>query len=526
MALRSMRAMGFQYAKKRRAWHFECRDTLRLRAGNTSVGIMVGATSRQLFDQLHDAGVRYCLFKSNAHLAAALSGETDLDVLFDGAQIDLVHAILAGAGFKRFPTSPIRSYAGKEDFFGVDGESGRLLHLDIHYRLIVGASYFKNFRLPWEQRLLDTATLDPEHGVYVADPAHELLLLTARAALKLGPPQPVTRKRGTSRNMLDERDWLLKQVRLDDAVRLGREIFDEHTASLIEGAVSGGFERQSLRALRSALMPSLDGYRTYRPIVAEGVRRKRQLQYLLGAINRRYVHAPFGYSRGGTSGGLMVALVGSDGSGKSTLNSSLFSWLTSKLDVMPVYFGSGDGRVSLLRLPLWAIRQVQQRGRSDEARDPRTRMNRPVTWKLVVWSLILAREKHIKLDKATKARARGLIVICDRYPQIQQPGVNDGPLLFSWKDSASSIKRRIAAIEEKPYERASNIGPDVVIRLRATPEVAHSRKPGENLANLEFRADSVNNLEFPAARRVIEIDADQDADTVLMQVKAQLWTDL
>ena len=39
----------------------------------------------------------------------------------------------------------------------------------------------------------------------------------------------------------------------------------------------------------------------------------------------------------------MVALVGSDGSGKSTVSSSLLRWLHYKLDAHFYYMGSGDG---------------------------------------------------------------------------------------------------------------------------------------------------------------------------------------
>ncbi len=483
---------------------------------------MVGATSQQLFAQLNDAGIRYCLFKSNAHLEAALVGDTDLDILFDGSQINEVHRVLAAGGFKRFPTRPPRSYPGKEDFFAVDPASGRLLHLDTHHRLVVGASFFKNFRLPWEERFLDSARFDAEHGVYVADPVHELLLLVVRAALKLTFRTQLRPGGPLSSSMGDERDWLIKQVQRTELTELARTLLGERAASLVASSANGGGVA-SLRELRRELARSLRAYRTYGRVLSGFVRRKRQAQFLLGAVNRRYVHAPFGYSRGGAAGGLIVAVVGADGSGKSTLNRELFRWLTSKLDVLPVYFGSGDGKVSLLRLPLWAIRRLQTRGRPSVDRDPQDRMNRTVDWKIAVWALVLAREKRKKLDKATKARARGMIVICDRYPQGQYPGINDGPLLSSWRSSSSRIRRLLADREARPYDEATAVGPDVVLRLRVSPDVALGRKPGESLANLEFRADLVGDLDFPAARSIIELDADEPAEKVLASAKRELW---
>ena len=47
----------------------------------------------------------------------------------------------------------------------------------------------------------------------------------------------------------------------------------------------------------------------------------------------------------------------------------------------------------------------------------------------VVWALALAVEKRSKMRRARRARNRGMLVLCDRYPQTKILGFNDGPLL-------------------------------------------------------------------------------------------------
>ena len=42
----------------------------------------------EVLRRLDDRGVAYCHWKSNDHLAAALSADTDLDILVDPAGID------------------------------------------------------------------------------------------------------------------------------------------------------------------------------------------------------------------------------------------------------------------------------------------------------------------------------------------------------------------------------------------------------------------------------------------------------
>ena len=68
----------------------------------------------------------------------------------------------------------------------------------------------------------------------------------------------------------------------------------------------------------------------------------------------------------------------------------------------------------------------------------------PIEAARVLWALALANEKWRKLRRAMLARSRGLIVICDRYPQTQFPGQNDGPLLWPWLSSPSPIRRALA----------------------------------------------------------------------------------
>jgi hypothetical protein len=67
-------------------------------------------------------------WKSNEHLAAALAGETDLDILFDRSQYRLVRRVLDECGYKPFLTTDQTGYPGIEDHFALDPETGRLVH--------------------------------------------------------------------------------------------------------------------------------------------------------------------------------------------------------------------------------------------------------------------------------------------------------------------------------------------------------------------------------------------------------------
>src|SRR5438270_13381260 len=69
----------------------------------------------QLLDAMQDAGVTYCHWKSNEHVAAGLRGLTDLDLLVDRRQAMQVQAILTRTGFNRLTPAAGMGYPAIED---------------------------------------------------------------------------------------------------------------------------------------------------------------------------------------------------------------------------------------------------------------------------------------------------------------------------------------------------------------------------------------------------------------------------
>lgn len=494
------------------------------------------ATTIRLLSRLTEAGIRYCHWKSNAHLEAGLAGATDLDLLFDMDAQDHVHRVLTESGFRVFPVRRARFHPGMEDYFGVDEVSGALLHLHVHYTILVGPRHLKATRLPWEHEILSSRVLDPEHGVYIAAPAVEMLLLIVRAAMKI---RLRTRLAAFGRQveppdgLRSEFEWLSERVTPAEVVELSRNLLGDEVTELVQENLETGLQGRSLVRLQRRLKHDLRSEQTHRTSSAVLVRWAREARWFASKVNRRFLHAPLPASRSGSSGGLVVALIGSDGSGKSTLLRELDSWLGRKVDVMSIYFGSGDGPASVVRLPLIWLRAARQRLRGSEkpteSNKGPTEGRAPVrgrsVWR-VLWALALAWEKHRKLKTVKRARARGFIVLCDRYPQAEVGGMNDGPMLHEWVTAPSRFRRFVARREARPYHEAERIGPDVLVRLIVTPEVALARKPHESLEKLRTRREVMSSLRFPGARRRLDVDADRPIEDVLSTIKRDIWPEL
>ncbi len=497
---------------------------------------------RGLLSRLHESGIVYCHWKSNEHVGAAVDGLTDLDILVDASQDRDLQRIFAEAGFRRFVAPPLRVYPAIEDYIGFDSESGRLVHLHLHYELTLGEPHLKGYRLPWEAHVLETRLFDAASGIFVADPAFELVLLLVRRALK-------QRLRDRARELIAPRgerpkgdfwrefEFLRARVSVEAVLQAGDRLVGagagEPLRRLLAEPTVRGRQHRFAAAVRRALCP----YRTYSPLEATLRRWLREAQWLADGLNRRYFHRATPRRRISPRGGTVVVLLGSDGAGKSTLLKTLSGWLGAKLDVTPIYFGSGDGASAIYRRPLRLAHRLlgsslRPHGASPGARSPAEPREAPAarafrSWlraaARVPWALALSCEKRGKLRRLRRARNRGMIVICDRFPQAETPGFNDGPLLAHWREHKWRACRSLAAWEGQPHAAAAQTHPDLVIRLIAPAHVAQQRRPEMSLAELARRIQAVQSMKFPATTSVIEINTDKPLDDIARTAKSVVW---
>jgi thymidylate kinase len=368
--------------------------------------------------------------------------------------------------------------------------------------------------------------VDPDSGFRVSDPNVECLLLLVKSALKIGVTERVLAWFGRSALKADEARefaWLTERIDRDRLVELGESLLGKPAGQAIRAIFNDGPSVGRLLNLRKRGRSVLDLCRSYSRTEAILRRWKRMVVLALCSWGRKRSNPPLTVSRINPRGGLVVAFVGADGSGKSTLAHRIVGWLRWKLDARVVYFGSGEGPSSLLRLPL---RFVFRRARAARRQSETPFRDQVPTIALVIWALVLALEKRRRLKQVWQARNRGLLMVCDRYPQNQIMGFTDGPLLHRWKDSRSSWLRMLARWEFTPYAWAQANPPDLVLRLRVSPGVALGRKPDMRLEDITRRKRAIDDLRFPSVARVRDVNADRARDEVLLECKREVWKEL
>jgi len=482
-----------------------------------------------LFAALDAAGVRYCHWKSNVNLAETLRGEGDIDVLIARSDAAKFHEVLGRLGYK--PT--ISDQPSITHYYGLDADAGRLVHVHAYYRIVTGGTVLKNHHLPIEEMLLDGDTrID---SVRVPRRAAELVSFVVRKCLEYAQPIEALFVVRDAQAVVRELAWLGDGVTESDVASLLRvhlaavdaQLFADCRAALASGSLA------ARRRAGRRLAVRLSQHRRYGALRAGMMRVRR----LVPRVARRL--------RGGKSqrallaGGAVVAVVGPDGAGKSTIVAELERLFASDLAARAVHAGRPPASplTFLPRLLVPAMRRLLPRYRksrievSSAAKRPSggRRLPRLFSFLIPLRALMIAHERRRLLLCAHRVAAGGTIVVTDRYPTPQR-GVPDGPVLWSLLGTGNRFYAWLARQEERSYRRMPP--PDAVLRLDVPVDLACHRnltrdKRGgpKSSGYVRLRHAQVSALEFPGVP-VHRVDASGDLAQTLRSTIQLVWKTL
>lgn len=475
------------------------------------------------FDR-HD--VTYFYWKSSKRIYRALTGEGDIDLLVAKKDQHRAQAILLDRGLKSFPTVAYRDHPSVLSFLGYDEPSGRIVHLHLHIRLVAGNSLLKNYHLPWEESLANRSVIHPALPIRMLAPVDEALLLIVRACLELTRSDPVMLRnwQATTRKFALDRAALAEQVSRE-ALRLrAAELLGDELADKVADALYCDRELEKQQRLRRRILKQLATHRTYNSLEAGLRSLTRTVHLVAGYLNKRFLWAPRPWSRRAPGGGHVIAVIGVDGSGKSTIVATIREWLGQEMDVIPIYFGTGAGRPSFvlwpfkLMVPLIApLLKTKPKGASHGKISDRP-PSRLYSTLLSIWATAAAIEKRLKLSSAHRGARRGLIVVTDRYPQNEIAGFNEGPLM----PRLTGVPLWLRRFESRAYALAQRLPPDLVVKLIVPPEVCARREPEMDRTVITQRIAAIPRLAFSGAH-VVSVDAQQPLAEVIRAVKTEVW---
>lgn len=213
----------------------------------------------------------------------------------------------------------------------------------------------------------------------------------------------------------------------------------------------------------------------------------------------------------------LIAIVGADGAGKSKLSVDLLAHIGKVRPAEAGYLGEGSS-VTGRRIGRWPLIGPWLKGRlesvADRLRDPSSPIPGPIAAR---YALYRSKKRRRRFRALVEKRRRGIVIITDRYPQVEKPGFHDGPILAGV--ARSPALARIQHEERAIYAEMAAYVPTLVIRLQVDIDTAMARKPDHDRNLISQKIASLPQITFNRAPMVV-LDATIDYDIELTKAKA------
>jgi hypothetical protein len=492
---------------------------------------------RRLCQKLAAEQISYCHWKSNNALERSASGDNDLDLLVSQADGPRFEELLKQLGFKQANAPVEKQMPGVFDYFGYEPAADRLIHVHLHYQLVLGHDMSKNYRLPIEKQYLESAAQGDLFRVPA--PEFEFVVFVIRMVLKHLTWDAVLGREGKLKaSERQELAYLQASIDLDRVhdiltwylPSINPELFDKCVRALqpdLPTWVRVNIGQQLQAKLQANARRSL-------PIdVSLKLWRRGDL-----AIRRRIFKSSPKYCLESERG--MIAVVGGDGAGKSTTVDALYRLLSKHFETTRVHMGK----------PSWSLTTRSVRGILKigqilglyplESTFRETLHEKSVVSPGYPWLVrvaCLARDRYRTYVRARRFADKGGLVIFDRFPlpQIQlmdgpqaerfvselAKGPRAGQLMSPHPDSP--LVKLLAGLEERYYHQI--VPPEQLIVLRIDPEIAVQRKTGEDATVVRERNTEIWEMKWEDTGAHI-MDSSKAKTDMLAELKSLIWSKL
>lgn len=482
-----------------------------------------------LIARFNQEGILYCHWKSKS-----LQGESDIDLLVSNQSIARATEIFMQLGFKAATPKWGDNHPGVFHYYGYDAYQDEYVHVHLFTRVLTGDRLIKDHLFPFEEMLFkDTYSID---GLMVTSKEAEFVLFILKTFIRYGSLLYAMREFRGKENTREEfhtiksgSDMSKVMDNLTTYCPVVNEAFFLECVDAIENGA--GYPRKWILAQKMRRQ-----LRIYRK--SSLLSRWLGFSKFLGATFIKKLKRQKG-SKILVNGGAIIAIVGADATGKSTLVEATSSWLRSNFVVDTVHAGKPPSTLQTftINLLLTLNRWIKRKGRSFRSVENDSSQgglevqdDKQKSLLFAVRAVCLAWDRRALLLRARRASANGEVIVCDRYP-TNTAGMMDSPRLVEKpgeKGLTKSLYNWLVRVERNIYRQIPP--PDIVLRLRVSLETAKKRNAAREIVDdesyLQTRHEQVKDWFVVGVRQVRDIDTNHSLETTIALVKQVVWSSL
>ena len=270
---------------------------------------------KQLFNLWNDSNVQYCHWKSNEHLMEGLDGETDLDVFVYPSDREKAEYQLKECRYIECRIQKGNQYPNVCEWIGFDSSTGRLVHVHLHYQIITGTKFCKEYVFPIDDLIIATRVLDKDTNVYVTNPNLEIIILYSRIALKAKKNHEIH----PSENDRKEIAYLKERMQTEVVLQLCKQLIGKDGDTLYKLIMADNLLSEEWYRVYHISSTWLKPYRKYSKVYVFLRHKYYHFLYLFFLLANRKFNCCFINRKTFPNRHLSICLLGQDGSGKSTV---------------------------------------------------------------------------------------------------------------------------------------------------------------------------------------------------------------